>query len=479
MESNKIKKRKVERNCLLVVLVMAFSVSSFSCKKYLDVRKNSNQGTLETAADCQQILDNYRELNTNYPSDGESSADDYYLDSDGYNDPAMSQEDKNIYLWLPSAKRMTSGLQWAGPYKIVFYANLVLETLDKIKGTTDITTYNQLRGAALFYRSYAYWQVAQLYTKPYQTSTAGQDPGIPLRQTSDVNEISQRGNLSQTYNRITQDLIEALSLLPATSSVATRPNKAAAYAMLARVYLSMEDYPNALINANATLQLNNQLIDYNTLDPYSYTPFYPRFNKEDIFHTIIYSAPTLDPGFGYGNRAIIDPVLVNSYQSNDLRKPIFLKENMDAITGEPIGLFHFSGNYEPAYNAAYFNGLAVDEIYLIRAECYARAGNISGAMTDLNTLLRTRWKSNTYIDMTASSADEALTKILTERRKELLMRGLRWTDLRRLNKDSRFAKELTRTINGITYKLQQNDPRYTLLIPQEVIDNSGISQNQR
>jgi hypothetical protein len=118
-------------------------------------------------------------------------------------------------------------------------------------------------------------------------------------------------------------------------------------------------------------------------------------------------------------------------------------------------------------------------LYLIRAECYARAGNISSAMSDLNTLLKTRWVSGTYTDMTATTADEALGKVLIERRKELLMRGQRWTDLRRLNKDSRFAVTLQRVINGTTYTLPPNDLRYTLLIPYNVIQISGIQQNPR
>ena len=73
----------------------------------------------------------------------------------------------------------------------------------------------------------------------------------------------------------------------------------------------------------------------------------------------------------------------------------------------------------------------------------------------------------------------ALAKVLTERRKELLMRGLRWTDLRRLNRDSRFAVTLSRTVQGQEYLLPPGDPRYTLLIPNEVIVNSGIAQNSR
>jgi hypothetical protein len=85
--------------------------------------------------------------------------------------------------------------------------------------------------------------------------------------------------------------------------------------------------------------------------------------------------------------------------------------------------------------------------------------------------------------MTAANADEALSKVLTERRKELIMRGQRWTDLRRLNKDPRFKTDLSRSVvvDGATqtFTLPANDSRYTLLIPQEVITNSSLPQNAR
>lgn len=452
-----------------------------SCKKYLDIKTNSNQGVAFTAKDCQFLLDDYTTMNSGYPSDGELSADDYYLTLSGYQDPSLNQEDRDIHIWAPAAIRGSASITWVNTYKVVFNANLVLETLNKLKGgNTDQTTMNTLRGSALFYKAYAFWNVAQIYTKPYSAATAGQDPGIPLRKTTDINEKSDRGTIQQTYDTIILELQEAVNLLPVTSSVATRPNKVAAYAMLARVYLSMEDYANALTNANSALQLNSQLIDYNTISKTSTTPFSPRFNKEVIFHSYTRRTPALQPGSSSFPLARIDDALAASYAANDLRSNIFFKKNSD-------GTFRFTGNYEPVASFAdLFTGLAVDELFLIRAECYARSGNKDAALADLNTLLVTRWNNTIpYVNITATTANEALTKILAERRKELLMRGLRWSDLRRLNNDPRFKKDLTRVIKDtggsiqVSATLPANDSRYTLLIPQEVINNSGIAQNIR
>jgi tetratricopeptide (TPR) repeat protein len=456
-----------------------FGLTLTSCKKFVDIKKDSSQSFIETAADCQLLLDNYDLFNTAYPIDGEISADDYYLDDTRYNDPySITIEDRTLYTWRATAQRITAQ-QWVGPYNKIYHANLVIEAIAKLEGKEQPAVLNHLRGSALFLRAYSLWHLAQMYAKPYG-ATSNQDPGVPVHLLSDINDTPGRGTVKETYDRIIQDLTEAVSLLNTATSVASRPNKVAAYAMLARVYLSVEDYPNALNSASSAIALKpaSNLINFNTLDKQSFAPF-KRFNEEVIFHSVSLSQNgILEPGYGYENLAIINPDLIASYQDNDLRKTVYVKENTDLPA--PMNTWRFVGNYESAVGSAkLFNGLALDELYIIRAECYARAGNSTDAMTDLNTLLRTRWVTGTYVDMTAANATAALEKILVERRKELLMRGQRWTDLRRLNKDARFARTLSRNVEGTTYTLPANDNRYTLLIPQEVITNSRIQQNPR
>lgn len=459
--------------------LLVFGLAFTSCKKFVDIKKDSSQSFIETANDCQLLLDNYDLFNTGYPIDGEISADDYSLNDTRYNDPySITIEDRTLYTWRATAQRITAQ-QWVGPYNKIYHANLVIEALAKLEGREQAAVINPLKGSALFLRAYALWHVAQLYTRPYG-ATSNQDPGVPVHLVSDINDTPGRGTVKQTYDQIIKDLTDAASLLNTTTSIASRPNKVAAYAMLARVYLSMEDYPNALNSASAAIALKpaSNLIDFNTLDKQSFAPFH-RFNEEVIFHSVILNQNgMLEPGYGYEDLAIIAPEIIASYQSNDLRKTVFVKENTDLPT--PMNTWRFVGNYESAVGSAkLFNGLALDELYIIRAECYARAGNSASAMTDLNTLLRSRWITGTYTDQTAANATAALEKILGERRKELLMRGQRWTDLRRLNKDTRFAKTLTRTVEGVTYTLLPNDSRFTLLIPQEVITNSRLQQNPR
>jgi hypothetical protein len=98
-------------------------------------------------------------------------------------------------------------------------------------------------------------------------------------------------------------------------------------------------------------------------------------------------------------------------------------------------------------------------------------------MNDLNTLLIKRWKSGTFKPLDSNTAEEALKKVLEERRKELLYRMLRWMDLKRLNKEQQFQKSLKRILNNEEYTLLPNDPKYALPIPERVIELSGMQQN--
>jgi tetratricopeptide (TPR) repeat protein len=464
------------KNYIKYILVFACIVSVSACQKFVDIKKSGSQSFIETTKDVQLVLDNYDLFNVEYPIDGEISADDYYMDDNRYSSDVIQAEDKALYIWQASAIRASSA-QWVASYNKVYHCNLLLEALANLPATEDQATVNNLRGSALFLRAYALWPLAQIYIKPYSNANL-QGPGLPIHTKSDINDVPGRGTVKETYDAILKDLNEAVGLLNTTSSISSRPNKAAAYAMLARVYLSMEDYPNALSSADAALKIKSDLIDFNSLDAGSFNPF-PRFNKEVIFHSVVYKENSvLEVGYGDEDKALIAPEIINAYQDNDLRKQLYVKENLDVPN--PSGTYRFIGNYEGAVGSAtLFNGLAADELYLIRAECYARANQTGSAVNDMNKLLVTRWADGTYPGFSASSADNALSKTLLERRKELLMRGLRWTDLRRLNKDSKFAKTLTRTVNGTAYTLPANDPRYTLLIPQEVITNSKLPQNIR
>src|SRR3546814_92404 len=143
----------------------------------------------------------------------------------------------------------------------------------------------------------------------------------------------------------------------------------------------------------------------------------------------------------------------------------------------PDGRITFKGSYSGING--FFVGLATDELWLIRAECRIRIGDFEGGISDLNHLLRHRMDNRYFEPVAPNNVENALDRILMERRKELFFRGVRWEDLRRLNKDDRTASTIRRKVGGQLYELPSDDPRWVWPIPDNVVDLSGLQQNPR
>lgn len=454
---------------------MLLLASLSACKKgWLDVRNDQSKFVPQKLADLQGLLDNADIMNGNrygsecpIPALGELSVDDYYIDPTQF--ASCTELERNTYVWARNIYNGNTFPDWGYAYRVVFYANFVLESLEDVPvDPGNAMAWHQAKGSALFFRAHQFYQMAQLFAGPYQAATASQDWGIPLRLSSDPNERTTRASLRETYVQIISDLEMAIPLLPVYPPGTvplhkTRPSKPAAYAQLARTYLVMGAYDKALLYADSCLQLYPALMTYRQLSGTGSYPI-PSYNEEVIFQAQLQATyrSILPPA------RLVDSLLVRSYDTADLRKQFFFKAAGSAYT--------FKGSYSKS--SVCFAGIATDEIYFIRAECHARKGETDAAMRDLNRVLEKRWKVG-FVPLTAGSSQDALSTVLKERRKELLFRGIRWTDLRRLNRDPQFALSITRVVDHQTYTLPAGDQRYVLPIPDHIIQFSGIPQNNR
>jgi hypothetical protein len=435
-------------------------------KEFLDEKPNSNVFVPTTLDDFQQLLDNEADLSLT-PVLGELSADNFYISSAFWG--SQVNKEHNAYIWAAEIYNGDINISdWNSPYEQVFYANVVLDGLNKLTITSDEDhqRWNTLKGSALFIRAYAFYNLAQVFALPYDASTASTELGIPLKLTPNVDETVIRVSLEKTYTQIINDLLQARALLPVpVTSYLNRPNKPAANAQLARVYLSMRQYAKAGAYADSCLQLYNALIDYNTKDPSAPRPF-ERNNVETMYQSKFVGSNVIRAARG---ECMVDTTLFSQYDANDLRRSLFFGYNM-------AGKMSFKGSYNGTSFG--FTGLATDEMFLIKAECLAKAGDVTNAMSTLNTLLQQRWKTGTFIPLTASTPDDALIKIRIERRKEMPMRGVRWTDIRRLNLENANIT-LRRLLNGQEYTLQANSKLYALPIPPDAIQLGHYLQNDR
>lgn len=450
----------------LKLYVLCLWLTGCNKKEFLDEKPDSDLFVPTTLEDCQALLDNEADLGIT-PVLGELSADNFYLLPPLW--WAISTKERNAYIWAPDIYVGEGRVSdWNAPYEQVLYANVVLVALEDIPVTPENEQqWNNLKGAALFIRAYAFYNLAQVFALPYNQASANADLGIPLKLTPNVDETIKRSTVEETYSQILNDLQEAQTLLfNEITSHRNRPNKPAALALLARVYVSMRQYENAGKYADSSLQLYNQLIDYNTKDAVALR-FFERTNEETMYQSRFVETNVLKSSPATRD-CIVDSTLYSSYSANDLRRSMFFSNN--------AGKINFKGHYSASITG--FTGLATDEMYLVRAECRARANNVAGAMDDLNTLLQQRWKAGTFIPYTATSQAQALETILMERRKEMPCRGVRWTDIRRLNLEHP-AIVLKRNINGQNYDLPANSRSYALPIPPDAILLGNYEQNER
>ena len=428
-----------------------------NCNRFLDEKSDSNLATAETLADNQALLDDYATL-ASHSTSGEIAAEDVFVTDADFNtmyDEAM----KRLYTWEPSYVSLPTGSDWENCFRRIKIYNTVLFNL----GHYEIGNSDNVEGQALLLRGAAYLEAAQIWCLAYDKNTAEAKLGLPLRLDPDMNIPSVRSTLQETYSQILVDLHRAAILLPVNQLAVSRPSKITALAYLSRVYLYMGDYNNALKHGKEALSYHDGLMNFNTLNPASAYPIKNK-NVEVLLPTLMSYSPFLAT-----TKAKINNNLYQSYDANDLRKTIFFKP---LATGEIL----FKGNYSGSTTR--MTCIATDEVYLNVAEAQAFLDDKTSAMHTLNDLLRTRWKSGTFIELSASSAAQALQIIRAERRKELLFRGLRWADLKRYNREGANIS-LSKTISGQLFTLPPNDLRYAIAIPEDIIKMTGMPQNPR
>lgn len=439
-------------------IFLVLAVLLCSCQEqFLDKKPQQSLLVPRTVRDYQALLDNANSLMNVAPFLPLAADGDFRVSETGWNN--LAQPVRSTYLWSDEIAGQLS--DWDIPYKQVFTCNVVLEGLEGLSEENQSRAYRNLKGSALFFRALAFYNLSQQFAAPYDQARATALAGIPLSLSSDINLLMPRASLETTYAQILADLEAARPLLDQTPQLLTRPSQVAVCALLARIYLSMQDYSSALGQASLALAEKKTLLDYNTLKTGSSLPFPVTLNvpnPEVIFYL------RANNTFLANQAVFADSALIGGYDDLDLRKQLFF-----------TGQLQFKGSYTGTIYP--FQGLSTDELYLIRAECLARSGELAAAVQLLDELLQTRWVKGAFVPHAAGSQQQVLNLILSERRKQLVGRGLRWSDLRRLNQDPQFAQTLKRTFSSQVYMLKPGDKRYLFRIPLDEIATHDIAQN--
>ncbi len=403
---------------------------------------------------------------------------DIYLRVDDYTRPqdklsSWDLQTIKLYTWRDFLTQTEYDFYYNLNYQIIAIANFVLEHIDHYPKGERFKIENT-KGRALFLRANAYFFLINAYAKMYNAATAGTDLGVPLPLEMNINEKLPRSTVQQAYDLIIKDLKQAVTLLDPKFKYNTWPCKAAAYALLGRVYLYQKKYAKSAENSKQALELYSALTDYNTFaykEPKSKNPAAGISGYEDDLQSnkelLFYYKTT-----GYVLSGLyISASLINAYdKENDLRFRYFISDRDQA--GTDLKGVYITVNTQMVFGWA---GITTSEVYLNYCEALIRGpSQMQESLTWLNKLRKNRYDASTYVPYQSADPATALKEVMLERRRELRFTFWRWVDMKRL------GVSCTRTVNGKTYTLKATSNNYVWAIPLNVMAmNPLLKQNPR
>lgn len=459
------------------ILAICVVVMLTGCNDYLDI-KPKGEKIPKTVTDYETLLnyESVQKVSDTYPT---YLTDDVYLPdvAQGTATPGLNSVDQsilNLYLFKKDVfgEAQDDGF-WFASYNRIYYYNTVIDNIMDAEGPSEQQKHS-IRAEALISRALEYLYLVNGYAKHYDVRTAETDPGVPLILDEDISKKDLvRASVKDVYAQIQSDLQAALPNLPAQpKGNAFRASKAAGYGILAKMYLYMGNYTEALKAANEVLEINNSLLD---LKKYAVVKVQSSIGRTNVPQDIdnpeniyIKFAPYV---YGLSSKVFGSDELISLFSEDDMRLQVYFTKNFRNIpTDKYVWAPYLRANL----------AVSSPEIYLIAAECEAREGSIERAIALINKLRDNRIKNNT--DIVATDRNDALQKVLEERRRELAMSGMmRYIDLKRLNQESQFAKTVTHVTGEGTFSLEPNSPLYVLPIPAKVMrfNKNSMKQNER
>lgn len=364
--------------------------------------------------------------------------------------------------------------------RITKVANTIIYNASDMEGTAE--EISELTAQAKAYRAFSYFLLINLYAKPYDSATASTDGGVAIRTDAYVeNEPGKaKSTVAEVYQQIEQDLSEAIPNLPEEAETPYRFNKAAGYALQAKVHLFKKEYDECIAAAEAAYELNHSTYDLpSRINASSHVPSPAIYatGEENLFF-----ATTSTTYF------LLHPEMVELYEEglSEYGQPDDVEDVRLWLYRQPgssVKDYQYTMQYIPS-RTQYANnsvGFRTTEVMLMLAECYARKGMNDKVKEYLEPYLTSRYANYDHSLLSLpSSITETVKFVLKERRKELTMGCNRFMDLRRLNTETEYQVTPTRTIpldtsvvtipQG-TYTLSVNSPLYVLPFPAKVLAN--------
>lgn len=390
---------------------------------------------------------------------------------------------ENIYSFQDLA--ISSDLEsfYDNSYDIINQTNLILEYVDALPDATeDEKTFIKAEAYAL--RAYVHYLLTLIYSQGYNFSADASHLGVVYNKATLTTGITYpaRETLANTYQFILDDLQLALSSFSVNGNLSGPSysyfNQNNTQALMARVYLSMNDWENAYDMANEVI-LNSGII-LMTNEEYISEWEKPDTPVSEIL--LEFSIPRDDGGsvggslsqfFGYNSKTdyekyVASEDLINLFESNDIRRNLFLEQALPTLIDGNMEdrTYFFTKKFQDNPG---FVAIRLSEMYLIRAEASLELNQLENCKDDINMI---RERANASLLLDTANLEDA---ILLERRKELCFESHYFFDL------SRRQKDIIRNDGCIsqTCTLSYPSPKFILPIPQANIDlNTNLKQNE-
>ena len=418
----------------------------------------------------------------------------------------LQPEANNVY------RAHFSDALWSTCYNGINQANLILEAVPAVNAP-GITAADKASWTAQmqFLRALYYFDLVKVYSYIPGAIVGAQDKGgVPVitkgvsSSTSALALLPARAPIADVYTQIITDLTAAEAALTFPGLGTSFANKAAAQALLSRVYLYMKDYANAKKWADACITLAGSRIS----GAGTYVAQWRASTHNETLFQLIFATNAENNGVNESLQTSFttltapgNTVVTGGF--GDLVPSISLLNDLGitlnggnttanfglSVTGLTRGTDVRAQLYESGttgrgsskiectkyigkngfINLDNIPVIRIAEVFLNRAEAMSTPGspvfNEAAALTDLNTIAVNR--GLTAFSLTGSALYE---EVLRQRRLELAFEGHRFFDLKRLGRDLVKAPHY----NTVAF----TDIRILAPLPQREVDgNKSLVQN--
>lgn len=465
----------------IAIIFSAVMMLMSSCNDYIDVLPKGMR-IPTTLQDFEALMRN--EYSANYLACAQAP----YLLNDKFVGTNACRNQDNLttchYMWKEDRDRTLLNAStedvFDNGYGIIGVMNTIIENAPGATDATDAEK-NEVLAYAYAVRAFVLFQIVNYYADAYDPVKAEATPGVPLIYSANLNAPWHQGSVKEVYDQILSDFNKSIELgVPEKAMTAVQPDRGAVEAGLARVYLSMREYDKALAHAEAALDRNSRLFDWNEF----YARYKDRVDNPDDYNKITSPMDHVNVEnywFCSGNG---NP----NYPCSDIdipeeRRALFEPGDVRALCRwkkyQSQADVYYRGMLTGYYN---LSGIATPEVYLIKAECQVRKGNITDGLETLDTVRKTRLTPDSYSPSAASDEGEAIEKIRRAKADELINSIYPFIDAKRLNAEGKYTVTLTKTFDDKAYTLSPTSHLWTMVFPANAINRPGngvLTQNSK